>query len=118
VEPRFGVWTTVVLPRPLHASDAASGRQRRDDGDTRTAGHDGMVVRVELSTYVRVERAERITPRRHATQRGKDCSAAVDIGGERARHSGPSVHGNVPGHTADVSDRRLYAAGVAAQYRD
>ena len=41
-----------ALQRELHPGDAAARRQRRDHRHARAAGHDGLVVRVELPAHV------------------------------------------------------------------
>ena len=90
-ESRSGVRPADALPGGLHPGHAAARRQRRDHGHARAAGHDGVVVRVELSADVldqrrstscaSATRGERSAePRRSSTQLG--------VGGlEPARHS-------------------------------
>ena len=117
LEPRLGLRPAIVLPRRLRAGDAASGRQRCDDGNARTAGHDRLVLRVELPALVLVQRAERTADRRHAAQGRQERRAVVGVGGGGPQHSGHTFHRQIPRHLADVSDQRLHAIGIAAQHR-
>jgi hypothetical protein len=82
------------------------------------AGHHVVVVCLELPARVVGSPAERAARRRHPAIGRAHRRGARDhrIGG--VEHPGDSGHGEVPAHAADLPDRRLSAARLAAQHRD
>ena len=108
----------LVLPRRLRAGDAAPRGQRRDGGHararrTRRRGRSRRTTSTRSRSNILNEL--RIGDTRRTV--GADGGAARDVGRRGAQHSRHSVDGAVSQHAADVSDRRLPAARLAAEHR-
>ena len=77
-----------------------------------------MVVCLELPAHDLEHHLQRAAHRRHQARRSTIRRAAGRLGLIDSRHSGDSVLRAVPEHGADLHDRRLSAARVAAEHRD
>ena len=98
--------------------DAAARRQRRHHRHARPAGHRRLVVRLELPAHVLRSAAERAADRRHPAD-GRPHGARSSATSASAASSLPGIPSTraVPEHAADVPDRRLSAARLAAEHR-
>ena len=78
-----------------------------------------LVVRVELPAHVLEPAAERAAHRRHAAH-GRPNGRAARAARRPTRLNLPGIPSNaqVPEHAADVPDRRLSAARIAAEHGD
>ena len=99
VGPRSGVRTPDVLPRSRRAGHGVSGWQRshscRQRGH-RTAGDARLVVRLELSTHLLEQPAERSAYRRHAPQRHADRRAVAGPAGAALNIPGIPTNAQFP----------------------
>jgi hypothetical protein len=93
-------------------SGTYSSRQRRG----RSAGHEGMGVRLELSTHLLDQSAERSPHRRYTAIRSAERGVVVLGGGGRAEHSRHPIECKIPQHAADLRAQWLPADRLPDEY--
>ena len=117
--PRSGVRPADALPRRLRAGDAAAGRQRRHDRHARAAGHDRVVVRVELSAHVLDRRCSTSCASATRAARSAARAAQLDVRAGVGARAFPAFRRtrSFPNTLPTFLDRRLSAARLAAEHR-